>query len=140
MSKLRSLLQKKTWLGLFFVFLVSLAVNALCSLLLVKGVLPESSAGGCVYAAWGAGGVIGTCIAAKGQDGTLLRGCFLAIVSFGLAWLLGFLIFGSSNFGGFGWGVAAALGIGCVLGSFLGGGKKSKRHKTTGKRKAAKRR
>ena len=140
MSELRSILQKKTWLGLFFVFLVSLAVNAICSLLLVKGVLPEPSAGSCVYAAWGIGGIIGTCIAAKGQDGALLRGCFLAIVSFGFAWLLGFLIFGSSNFGGFGWGVAAALGVGCLLGGLLGGGKKAKRHKKAGKRRATKRR
>lgn len=140
MSKLRILLQKKTWLGLFFIFLVSLAINALCSLLLVKGVLPESSAGGCVYASWGVGGLIGTGIAVKGQEGTLLRGGFLAVVSFGLAWLLGFLLFGTSNFDGFGWGVAASLGVGCILGSLLGGGKKAKRRKTAGKRRAAKRR
>ena len=134
MSKLRSLLGKKMWLGVFFVFLISLTVDALCSLLLVKGIIPDTSVNTCVYIAWGIGGLIGSCIAANGENGTLLRGCLLSILVFGLTWLLGFLIFGSLNFGGFAAGVAVALFVGCILGSFFGGGKKRKKSHAAGKR------
>lgn len=140
MSELRKLFGKNTWLGLTAVFVVSLAVNALGSLLLVKGVLPETSAAGCVYAAWGLGAAVGTCISVRGQEGTLLRGGVLALITFGLIWLLGFLIFDSLDFGGYGIGTAASICAGCMAGSLLGGGKKNKRHKRAGKRPTVKRR
>ena len=134
MSKLRSLLGKKMWLGVFSVFLISLAVDALCSLLLIRGILPDTSVNTCVYIAWGMGGLIGSIVAVNREEGTLLRGCLLSVITFSLMWLLGFLIFGSISFGGFAAGVAVALFVGCVLGSFLGGGKKKKRHNMAGKR------
>lgn len=134
MSKIRNLLNRKMWTGLVAVFAVSLAVNALCSLLLIKGALPETSVNACVYAAWGVGGLVGTILAATGEQGTLIRGSVLAAVSFGLAWLLGFLIFGSVSFGGYGWGVLAAICGGCIIGSCMGSGKKRKSRLGTGKR------
>lgn len=140
MSGLRKLFGKNTWMGLAVIFAVSLAVNALGSLLLVKGVLPETSAAGCVYAAWGIGAVAGTCLAVSGQEGTLLRGGILAAIAFGLIWLLGFLIYNSPDFGGYGIGTAASICGGCMIGSLLFGGKKNRRHKGAGKRTAAKRR
>lgn len=140
MSELRKLFGKNTWLGLAAIFAVSLAVNALGSLLLVKGVLPETSAAGCVYAAWGVGAVVGTCIAVRGREGTLLRGGVLALVTFGLIWLLGFLIFNSLDFGGYWIGTVVSICAGCMVGSLLGGGKKSKRRRGAGKRRTAKRR
>lgn len=122
------------WTGLLAVFAVSLAVNALCSLLLIKGTIPETSVNACVYAAWGVGGLVGAMVAAGGEQRTLIRGSVLAAVSFGLAWLLGFLIFGSASFGGCGWGVLAAICGGCIAGSCMGAGKKRKSRHGTGKR------
>lgn len=140
MSELRKLLGKRTWLGLTTIFAVSLAVNALCSLLLVQGILPETSAGICVYVAWGIAAAVGTCITVHGREGTLLYGGILALISFGLIWLLGYLIFSSSDFGGYGIGTAAAICVGCVAGSLLGGGKKRGRRRRAGKRANTRRR
>lgn len=137
MSKLRKILGKKTWIGLVVIFLTSLAINAICSLLLIKGVLQETSVNGCVYAAWGIGGLLGTCVAVHGKDGALLRGILLTVFSFGLAWLLGFLIFNTTNLDGYGCGVAISIGAGCLGGSLLGSGKKQKRNRAAGKRKAS---
>lgn len=134
MSKIHGLFGKKTWLGCFFVFLVSLGVNALCSLLLIKGVLPDTSASACVYAAWGIGGLIGTCVAVRGKEGALLYSLALFAITFAVIWLLGFGIYGSVNFGGYGIGVAISLLSGCVLGGVFSGSGKQKRHRTTGKR------
>ena len=64
----------------------------------------------------------------------------LALISFGLIWLLGFLIFSSSDFGGYGIGTAAAICVGCVAGSLLGGGKKRGRRRRAGKKPNARRR
>lgn len=140
MSGLRKLFGKNTWIGLTAIFAVSLAVNALCSLLLVQGILPETSAAICVYAAWGIAATVGTCIAVSGREGTLFYGGILALISFGLIWLLGFLIFSSSDFGGYGIGTAAAICVGCVAGSLLGGGKKRGRRRRAGKKANARRR
>lgn len=134
MSKIRGLLEKKTWLGCFFIFFVSLGVNALCSLLLIKGVLSDASVNTCVYAAWGIGGLIGTCVAVRGKEGVLLYSVALFAITFAVIWLLGFGIYGSVNFGGYGIGVAISLFSGCVLGGVFGGRGKQKRHRAKGKR------
>lgn len=135
MSKIRDLFNRKMWVGLFWVFAASLAVNALCSMLLIKGVVPESSVNACVYVAWGIGGLVGAVVAVTGEQRRMIRGGVLAGVSFGLTWLLGFLIFGSVNFGSYAWGVLASIYGGCIVGSFVNGGRKNKLRRTSGKRK-----
>ena len=134
MSKLRSLFGRKMWLGLLLVFFVSLVVDAICSLLFVKGVLPDTSVNTCVYVSWGIGALTGACVAVKGEDGVLLRGIVLSVICFCLTWLLGFLLFDTMNFGGYGLGVALAIFGGCMLGSVFGRGKKKKRRYATGKK------
>lgn len=135
MFKIQNLLGKRTWVGLTVIFLISLIINAVCSILLVKGVLAESVADHCVYVAWGIGGVIGSFVASKGKDGTLLRGVLMAVIAFGLTWLLGFLIFGSVSFGGYALGTAISLTAGCIFGGFFPGKKSRKRHVNAGKGK-----
>lgn len=140
MSKIQKLLGKRTWIGLTAIFLISLIVNAVCSILLVKGVLAESAADHCVYVAWGIGGVIGSLVASKGKNGALLRGVLMAVIAFGLTWLLGFLIFGSVSFGGYALGTAISLTAGCILGSFFPGKNSRKRRKKVGRKNGRNRR
>lgn len=122
-----NLLGKHTWLGVACTWFVFLLLTALGALLTVKGYLPVPACSVWVPATFGVAVFVGGRFAAKGREAPLPRAVLTALLSLGLAWLIGLATGKPLSFSENGFAMAIAALSGGLLSGIMGRGRGKKR-------------
>ena len=110
------LLGKRTWLGILLAFAVTLLLDAVGALLLVKGVLPVSVMTGWSVGSWALGSFAGVRISLRPDCGSLPVALAAALLIYGIVWAVGLSAYDTA---GFRLGVTAAVFGGGLLAALL---------------------
>ncbi len=132
----KDLTGKGTWLGMAAAAGVLLALLGVASLLLLRGVIPESAIPTAVYAGAAAACFFGGRIAVRGgEDGRLPRALAVSACVYGAMWLAALGGGAQVCFGQNGLWLTAAVWGGGALAGFTGQGRRRRKTGSRGKRR-----
>lgn len=120
------MINKRTGIGFGVAICTIILSFLLCALLMVRNVLPESTAAAWIWVTYGLAALFGGRISAAGQ-GRQLCAFLPAAFLYGLVWLLALSCKGEIQFASQGLGVTIAVFIGAVLAFATVGGKRKKK-------------